>query len=91
MQPGSGQYIQRDVLSALLLLCADLEEEKHIPKAALDRLEGAKQLLKGAGYVIDKPTSNPDQPDPRFAPEPKALTPERARLEILCGTGDSCL
>ena len=27
----SSEWIQRDVMSALLLQCADLEEEKHIP------------------------------------------------------------
>ncbi|MBQ9240190.1 MAG: hypothetical protein IJ164_02495, partial [Duodenibacillus sp.] len=32
-----------------------------------------------------------DPCDPRFAPEPKALTPETVRLEIFGGTGDSPL
>ena len=85
------EYIQRDVLSAALLYCADLETQSHIPKAALALLEGAKQLLKDAGYWVSKPTSSQDPRDPRFAPEPKALTPETVRLEIFGGTGDSPL
>ena len=85
------EYIQRDVLSAILLYCADLETQTHIPKVALALLEGAKQLLKDAEYWKTQPASSQDPRDPRFAPEPKALTPEAVRLEILGGSGDSPL
>ena len=86
----SSEWIQRDVMSALLLQCADLEEEKHIPTEVIKTLEGAKQLLRDAGYVILKPSSNGDS-NPAFASEPKAVTPEKVRLEIFCGTSDSYL
>ena len=86
----SSEWIQRDVMSALLLQCADLEEEKHIPTEVIKTLEGAKQLLGGAVYVILKPSSNGDS-NPAFASEPKAVTPEKVRLEIFCGASDSYL
>ena len=91
MKAGSEQYIQRDVLSALLLYCADIEKEIHIPKVAVEQLEGAKQFLTDAGYVVLKSTSSRDQRDPRLASEPKAMTPEMARQKILRGAGDSHL
>ena len=91
MKAGSGQYIQRDVLSALLLYCANIEKEIHIPKVAVEQLEGAKQFLTDAGYVVLKSTSSRDQRDPRLASEPKAMTPEMARQKILRGAGDSHL
>lgn len=91
MKAGSGQYIQRDILSALLLYCADIEKEIHIPKVAVEQLEGAKQFLTDAGYVVLKSTSSRDQRDLRLAPEPKAMTPEMARQKILRGAGDSHL
>lgn len=86
----SSEWIQRDVMSALLLQCADIEQEQHIPTEVIKTLEGAKQLLRDAGYVILKPSSNGDNCQP-FASEPRAVTPERVRLEIFCGTGDSHL
>ena len=86
----SSEWIQRDVMSALLLQCADIEQEKHIPTEVIKTLEGAKQLLRDAGYVILKPSSNGDKDLP-FASEPKAVTPEKVRLEIFCGTGNSHL
>ena len=86
----STEWIQRDVMSALLLQCADIEKEKHIPTEVIKTLEGVKQLLRDAGYVKLKPSSNGDKGLP-FASEPKALTPEKVRLEIFCGTGDSHL
>lgn len=86
----SSEWIQRDVMSALLLQCADIENDKHIPTEVIKTLEGAKQLLRDAGYVILKPSSNGDNCQP-FASEPKAVTPEEVRLEIFCGTDDSHL
>ena len=86
----SSEWIQRDVMSALLLQCADIENDKHIPTEVIKTLEGAKQLLRDAGYVILKPSSNGDNCQP-FASEPRAATPEKVRLEIFCGTGDSHL
>ena len=86
----SSEWIQRDVMSALLLQCADLEEEKHIPTEVIKTLEGAKQLLRDAGYVILKPSSNGES-NPAFASEPKAVTPEKVRLEIFCGASDRYL
>lgn len=86
----SSEWIQRDVMSALLLQCADLEEEKHIPTEVIKTLEGVKQLLRDAGYVILKPSSNGES-NPTFASEPKAVTPEKVRLEIFCGASDSYL
>lgn len=86
----SSEWIQRDVMSALLLQCADIEKEEHIPTEVIKTLEGAKQLLRDAGYVVYKPSSNGDKGLP-FASEPKAVTPEKVRLEIFCGTGDSHL
>ena len=86
----SPEWIQRDVMSALLLQCADIENDKHIPTEVIKTLEGAKQLLRDAGYVILKPSSNGDNCQP-FASEPRAATPEKVRLEIFCGTGDSHL
>jgi hypothetical protein len=41
--------------------------------------------------VIDKPSSNGNFYDCAFAPEPQAQTPEKVRLEILCGCSDSHL
>ena len=70
--------------------CADIEKEEHIPTEVIKTLEGAKQLLRDAGYVVYKPSSNGDKGLP-FASEPKAVTPEKVRLEIFCGTGDSHL
>ena len=87
----SSEWIQRDVLSALLLQCADIDKEKHIPTKIIETLEGAKQLLRDAGYVVDKPSSNGDHCDRPFASEPKAQTPEEVRLEIFCGVSDSRL
>ena len=86
----SSEWIQRDVMSALLLQCADIENDKHIPTEVIKTLEGAKQLLRDAGYVVLKPSSNGDNCQP-FASEPKAVTPEKVRLEIFCGTDDSHL
>ena len=86
----SSEWIQRDVMSALLLQCADIEKQEHIPTEVIKTLEGAKRLLRDAGYVILKPSSNGEN-DPPFASEPKAATPEKVRLEIFCGTGDSYL
>ena len=86
----SSEWIQRDVMSALLLQCADIENDKHIPTEVIKTLEGAKQLLRDAGYVILKPSSNGDNCQP-FASEPRAATPEKVRLEIFCGTDDSHL
>ncbi len=86
----SSEWIQRDVMSALLLQCADIENDKHIPTEVIKTLEAAKQLLRDAGYVILKPSSNGDNCQP-FASEPKAATTEKVRLEIFCGTDDSHL
>ena len=85
------EWIQRDIMSALLLQCADIEQEKHDPPKIKKTLEGAKQLLRDAGYVICKPSSNGNFYDCAFAPEPQAQTPEKVRLEILCGSSDSHL
>lgn len=87
----SSEWIQRDVLSALLLQCADIDKEKHIPTKIIETLEGAKQLLRDAGYVVDKPSSNGDHYNRPFASEPKAQTPEEVRLEIICSVGDNRL
>ena len=86
----SSEWIQRDVMSALLLQCADIENDKHIPTEVIKTLEGAKQFLRDAGYVILKPSSNGDNCQP-FASQPKAATTEKVRLEIFCGTDDSHL
>ncbi len=85
------EWIQRDIFSALLLHCADLEKETHNPPKIKKTLEGVKQLLRDAGYVIVKPSSNGNRSDWPFALEPQALTPEKVRLKILCGVGDSHL
>ena len=85
------EWIQRDILSALLLQCADIDLEKHNLPKIKKTLEGAKQLLRDAGYVISKPSSNGNHCDCAFAPEPQALTSEKVRLEILCGANNGHL
>ena len=88
----SQEWVQRDVFSALLLHCADLQQQRHIPTEAIRVLEGAKQLLRDAGYVVKcKPSSNGECSAQPFASEPPATTPEKVRLEIFCGSGDSYL
>lgn len=79
------ELIQRDMLSAVVLYCADLANERHNRTEIFQTLEGAKQLLSDGGFVVkENPTSNPAL-DPRFAPERKAQAIEEVRREILCG------